>query len=86
MQVIKDAKLSDLTIPEPKNPLPPFDHSLSLLHFSDYASWLNAESITFDGGEFRSLAGEFNQLKKVPEEMWDAMEQMIRSSNKKSKV
>jgi len=53
---------------------------------SDYASWLNAESITFDGGEFRSLAGEFNQLKKVPEEMWDAMEQMIRSSNKKSKV
>jgi len=53
---------------------------------SDYASWLNTESVTFDGGEFRSLAGEFNQLKKVPEEMWDAMEQMIRSSNKKSKV
>jgi len=50
---------------------------------SDYASWLNTESVTFDGGEFRSLAGEFNQLKKVPEEMWDAMEQMIRSSNKK---
>merc|ERR1712179_11475 len=53
---------------------------------SDYASWLNAESITFDGGEFRSLAGEFNQLKNVPEEMWDAMEQMIRGSNKKSKM
>jgi len=53
---------------------------------SDYASWLNTESITFDGGEFRSLAGEFNQLKKVPDEMWDAMEQMIRSSNKKIKV
>lgn len=53
---------------------------------SDYASWLNTESITFDGGEFRSLAGEFNQLKKVPDEMWDAMEQMIRSSNKKLKV
>ena len=55
-------------------------------HSSDYASWLNAESITFDGGEFRSLAGEFNQLKNVPEEMWDAMEQMIRGSNKKSKM
>merc|ERR1719278_1124278 len=23
---------------------------------SDYASWLNTESVTFDGGEFRSLA------------------------------
>jgi len=60
--------------------------NLATFMCSDYASWLNAESITFDGGEFRSLAGEFNQLKKVPEEMWDAMEQMIRSSNKKSKV
>ena len=58
----------------------------TFINFSDYASWLNTESVTFDGGEFRSLAGEFNQLKKVPEEMWDAMEQMIRSSNKKSKV
>merc|ERR1711962_419256 len=52
---------------------------------SDYASWLNAETVTFDGGEFRSLAGEFNQLRKVPKEMWDMMEQMIRSSNKKQK-
>merc|ERR1711997_533181 len=60
--------------------------NLATFMCSDYASWLNAESITFDGGEFRSLAGEFNQLKNVPEEMWDAMEQMIRGSNKKSKV
>jgi len=52
---------------------------------SDYSSWLNSESVTFDGGEFRSLAGEFNQLRKVPKEMWDMMEQMIRSSNKKQK-
>jgi len=52
---------------------------------SDYASWLNAETVTFDGGEFRSLAGEFNKLRKVPKEMWDMMEQMIRTSNKKSK-
>ena len=52
---------------------------------SDYASWLNAESVTFDGGEFRSLAGEFSRLREVPKEMWDMMEQMIRSSNKKSK-
>jgi len=53
---------------------------------SDYSSWLSSESVTFDGGEFRSLAGEFNQLRKVPKEMWDMMEQMIRSSNKKQKT
>ena len=87
MQVIKDSKVNYQTVPKQKTLVShPFYHVLRLFHFSDYASWLNAESITFDGGEFRSLAGEFNQLKKVPEEMWDAMEQMIRSSNKKSKV
>ena len=47
---------------------------------------MHAAEIHHDGGEFRSLAGEFNQLKNVPEEMWDAMEQMIRGSNKKSKM
>ena len=25
---------------------------------SDYSSWLNGETITFDGGEFNALAGE----------------------------
>jgi len=52
---------------------------------SDYASWINAETVTLDGGEFRSLAGEFNKLRKVTPEQWDMMEQMIRSTNKKSK-
>lgn len=52
---------------------------------SDYASWINAETVTLDGGEFRSLAGEFNGLRKVPQEMWDMMEKVIRETNKKSK-
>lgn len=43
------------------------------------------QTITFDGGEFRSLAGEFNKLTKVTEEQWDMMEKIIRSSNKKEK-
>ena len=47
---------------------------------------MNAETVTLDGGEFRSLAGEFNKLREVPKEMWDMMEQMIRSSNKKQKT
>ena len=38
-----------------------------------------------DGGEFRSLAGEFNQLRMVDNEQWDVMEQMIRGTNKTEK-
>ena len=50
-------------------------------------TFLNSfQTITLDGGEFRSLAGEFNKLRMVPPEMWDMMEKMIRSTNKKSKV
>merc|ERR1719378_1426536 len=53
---------------------------------SDYASWINSDTITLDGGEFRQLAGEFNKLREVTPEMWDMLEQMIRSTNKKSKT
>merc|ERR1719266_206490 len=52
---------------------------------SDYASWINAETVTLDGGEFRQLAGEFNKLQKVTPDQWDMLEQIIRSTNKKSK-
>jgi 2,4-dienoyl-CoA reductase len=53
---------------------------------SDYASWVNAETVTLDGGEFRSLAGEFNKLRMITPEQWDLMEQLIRGTNKKSKM
>jgi len=53
---------------------------------SDFASWINAETVTLDGGEFRSLAGEFNKLRMVTQEQWDFMEMIIRSKNKKSKM
>jgi len=39
--------------------------------------------ITIDGGEWLKGAGQFNLLEDVPEEMWDMLEQMIKS--KKSK-
>ena len=44
------------------------------------------QTITLDGGEFRSLAGEFNKLREIPKESWDKIEQMIRETNKKSKT
>lgn len=52
---------------------------------SDYGSWISAETVTLDGGEFRQLAGEFNKLQKVTPDQWDMLEQIIRSTNKKSK-
>merc|ERR1712080_293800 len=53
---------------------------------SDYASWINAETVTLDGGEYRGLAAEFGHLKSVTPQQWDAMEALIRGTNKKSKT
>jgi 2,4-dienoyl-CoA reductase [(3E)-enoyl-CoA-producing], mitochondrial len=50
---------------------------------SSYASWMNGEIITFDGGESVALAGEFNALHQVTPQQWDYMEKMIRETNKK---
>merc|ERR1711962_800655 len=60
--------------------------NLATFMCSDFASWVNAETVTLDGGEFRSLAGEFNKLKMITEDQWDFMEAIIRSTNKKSKM
>ena len=59
-------------------------HFIQLLDFCQTNS--SFQTVTLDGGEFRSLAGEFNGLRQIPEEMWDTMEQMIRGTNKKSKL
>lgn len=53
---------------------------------SDYASFMNGEIITFDGGERRGFASNFGQLEEVTPEQWDMLEKMIRSSNKNSKL
>lgn len=52
---------------------------------SDYANWITGSSFRLDGGEFSSLAGEFNALKVVTNEQWDMMEAIIRQSNQKQK-
>lgn len=49
---------------------------------SDYSGYINGEVITIDGGEWLKGAGQFNQLDAIAPEMWDAIEQMIRSKNK----
>uniref|UniRef100_A0A6Q2X6D6 2,4-dienoyl-CoA reductase [(3E)-enoyl-CoA-producing], mitochondrial n=1 Tax=Esox lucius TaxID=8010 RepID=A0A6Q2X6D6_ESOLU len=47
---------------------------------SDYASWVSGAIIRMDGGEYVSLAGEFNDLRKVTKEQWAMMETMIRGT------
>lgn len=45
---------------------------------SDFSAYINGEVITIDGGEWLQGAGEFNMLEKIPTEMWDMLEAMIK--------
>jgi len=54
--------------------------NLAAYLMSDFAVYLNGEVITIDGGEWLQGAGQFNQLEALPQEMWDAIEQSIRST------
>ncbi|XP_072112869.1 2,4-dienoyl-CoA reductase [(3E)-enoyl-CoA-producing], mitochondrial [Mobula birostris] len=47
---------------------------------SDYANWITGAVIRFDGGEFLSIAGEFNSLQKVTSDQWDMLESLIRKT------
>ncbi|XP_059834888.1 2,4-dienoyl-CoA reductase, mitochondrial [Hypanus sabinus] len=47
---------------------------------SDYANWITGAVIRFDGGEFPSIAGEFNSLQKVTSDQWDMLESLIRKT------
>jgi len=60
--------------------------NLAAYMVSDYSNFMNGEIVTFDGGEKRAFCGNFNALQQVAPEQWDMMEQVIRKSNKKSKL
>lgn len=46
---------------------------------SDFSAYVNGEVITIDGGEWLKGAGQFNLLEKIPSEMWDMLEAMIKA-------
>lgn len=54
--------------------------NLAAFLVSDFASYINGEVITIDGGEWLQGAGQFNALEMVPNEMWDSIEQTIRKA------
>ncbi len=56
--------------------------NLAAYLMSDFSAYMNGEVVTIDGGEWLYGAGEFNQLEKIPQEMWDMLEQMIKNRKK----
>lgn len=53
--------------------------NLAAYLMSDFSAYINGEVITIDGGEWLQGAGEFNMLEKIPAQLWDVLESMIRS-------
>ena len=50
---------------------------------SDFSAYVNGEVITIDGGEWLQGAGQFNILEKIPQEMCDMLEMMIKNKGNK---
>ncbi len=56
--------------------------NLAAYLMSDFSAYMNGEVVTIDGGEWLYGAGEFNLLEKIPQEMWNMLEQMIKNKKK----
>lgn len=52
--------------------------NLAAYLISDYASYINGEVITIDGGEWLKGAGEFNELLEVTDEQWSVLSALTR--------
>lgn len=56
--------------------------NLAAFLMSDFSGYINGEIITIDGGEWLQGAGQFSDLKSIPAEMWDLLEEQIRKTKK----
>lgn len=50
---------------------------------SPYASWVNGDTVTLDGGELAGMTGAFNSMSALGPEDWDDMARVIRGIRKK---
>ena len=48
--------------------------NLAAYLISDYASYINGEVVTIDGGEWLQGAGEFNWMDELPKELWESFD------------
>ena len=62
------------------------DHTICVYLQADVTCrvFVRLQVFKFDGGEFNSMAGEFNELRNVEQQQWDMIESMIRKGNKGS--
>lgn len=58
--------------------------NLAAYLMSDFSAYMTGEVITLDGGEVLA-AGQFNFLKEVSDDQWDAIEDQIKNANRASK-
>ncbi|WP_221390706.1 SDR family oxidoreductase [Dyadobacter sp. NIV53] len=58
--------------------------NLAAYLISDFSAYMTGEVITLDGGEVLA-AGQFNFLKEVSDEQWDAIGNQIKNANRESK-
>lgn len=58
--------------------------NLAAYLISDFSSYMTGEVITLDGGEVLA-GGQFNFLKDVSDDQWDAIESQIKNANRDSK-
>lgn len=84
------AEVAKMMDPKTKIPLGRYGElpelaNLAAYLVSDYSGYVNGEVVTIDGGEWIYGGGEFNMFSHIPKEMWDMLEEVIRSTNKKSK-
>ncbi len=56
--------------------------NLASFLISDGSSYINGEVVTIDGGEWLKGAGEFNDLDRMPEIAWKAMDAMRKKKKK----
>lgn len=58
--------------------------NLAAYLISDFSAYMTGEVITLDGGEVLA-AGQFNFLKEVSDEQWDAIEDQIKNATRNGK-